>query len=76
VTTYSAEEHDMAAADNTQDPDLAALDRDLSVIVRAEVEALIALLVRKGVFSQEEFDEDMERVARLLIPGYRTVQTT
>jgi hypothetical protein len=54
--------------------------RELSILMRAEMSAVTALLVRKGVFTQEEFGQALERSAKQLdhdyeesYPGWRSV---
>jgi hypothetical protein len=54
--------------------------RELSIIMRAEVNALTGLLIRKGLITQEEFTAALETEARQLdhayeetYPGFRTV---
>lgn len=53
--------------------------RELFMIMRAELNALVWLLVSKGVFTQAEFDKALEVAARQLdhsyeerFPGFRT----
>jgi hypothetical protein len=44
--------------------------RELSILLRAEVSALIALLMRKGVFTQEEWLAALEAEAKQLDHAY------
>ncbi len=53
--------------------------RELSILLRAEVNALTGLLIRKGVFTGEEFEDALEAEAKLLdhdyeehYPGWRS----
>lgn len=53
--------------------------RELSILLRAEQSALTGLLVRKGVFTQEEFQAALEAEAKMLdhdyeerYPGWRS----
>lgn len=47
------------------DPECAAVrdQRELLLIMRSELSALTALLVKKGVFTADEFDEALEKEA-------------
>jgi hypothetical protein len=54
--------------------------RELSILMRAEMSAVTGLLIRKGVFTQEEFGEALERSAKQLdhdyeesYPGWRSL---
>lgn len=54
--------------------------RELSILMRAELSALTGLLIRKGAFTQEEFQDALEREAKLLdhdyeerYPGWRSL---
>ena len=54
--------------------------RELSILLRAEQSALTGLLIRKGIFTQEDFQEALLREAKQLdhdyeesFPGFRTV---
>jgi hypothetical protein len=44
-------------------------DRELSMLMRAELNALGQLLIRKGVFTAEEFPDQIHEEARLLCVG-------
>lgn len=54
--------------------------RELSILLRAELTAVTGLLIRKGVFTQQEFQAELEAEAKRLdhdyeesFPGFRTV---
>lgn len=54
--------------------------RELSILMRAEMTAVTGLLIRKGIFTQEEFRDALERSARQLdheyeesYPGWRSL---
>jgi len=54
--------------------------RELSILMRAEITAVTGLLVKKGVISQAEFGEALERSAKQLdhdyeesYPGWRSL---
>ena len=54
--------------------------RELSILMRAELSALTGLLIRKGVFTQAELGEALEREAKQLdhdyeetYPGWRSL---
>jgi hypothetical protein len=44
--------------------------RELSILLRTEVTALTALMIRKGVFTQEELQDALEAEAELLDQDY------
>jgi hypothetical protein len=46
--------------------------REATILLRCEVTALAALLLEKGVFTQEEFEAALEREAGLLNAMYET----
>lgn len=53
--------------------------RELSILLRAQMSALTALLIGKGVFTQEEFEAALEAEAKMLdhdyeesYPGWRS----
>lgn len=55
--------------------------REATILLRAEVSALVGLLVEKGVFSREDWSEALECEARQLdedyerrFPGFKTSQ--
>lgn len=54
--------------------------REVSILMRADLSAVIALLIRKGTFSQEEFRDALENAAKRLdhdyeerFPGWRSL---
>lgn len=54
--------------------------RELSILMRAEMSAVTGLLVRKGIFTQEQFADALERAAKQLdhdyeesYPGWRSL---
>lgn len=54
--------------------------RELSILMRAEMTAVTGLLVRKGIFTQEQFADALERAAKQLdhdyeesYPGWRSL---
>jgi hypothetical protein len=54
--------------------------RELSILMRAELSAVTGLLVRKGIFTQEQFADALERSAKQLdheyeesYPGWRSL---
>jgi hypothetical protein len=54
--------------------------REMSILMRAELSAMAGLLIRKGVFTQEEFRDALEAEAKLLdhdyeerFPGWRSL---
>jgi len=54
--------------------------RELSILTRAEMTAVTGLLIRKGIFTQAEFGEALERSAKQLdhdyeesYPGWRSL---
>lgn len=54
--------------------------REVTILMRAELSALTGLLISKGMFTQEEFRDSLEREAKLLdhdyeerFPGWRSL---
>jgi len=54
------------------DPECQAVrdHREVTMLLRAENNALLALLVRKRVFNEQEFNEQLQQEARYLCESY------